>query len=71
ILYASAIIIYSIGMLVNREYNSLFSLVGFAVAAICFLHIFLIHTALMQKVAVYSLVLWSGFQGYYLMQKMK
>ncbi len=68
ILYSLAIIIYSVGMLINPEYNSLLSLVGFAVATICLLHIFFIGGALMQKIAVYSMVLWSGFQGNYLIK---
>lgn len=66
VFYSLAIVVYSVGMLYNSEYNSILSIVGFAVAAICLLHIFAFHTALMQKIAVYSLVLWSGFQGYYL-----
>lgn len=68
IFYSLAIVVYSIGMLFNSEYNSLLSVVGFAVAAICLIHIFLLGTALMQKTAVYALVLWSGFQGYYLLK---
>lgn len=70
LLYASAIIIYSIGMLVNKEYNSFLAIVGFIVAAICFLYIMVIGGALMQKIAVYSLIVWSGFQGYYMLKKM-
>jgi hypothetical membrane protein len=68
LLYASAIVIYSIAMLLNKNYNYLYSLVGFIVAAICLVHIFFIGTALMQKLAVYALVLWSAFQGYALLK---
>ncbi len=68
LLYSSAIVIYSVAILLNKNYNHLFSLVGFVVAAICLLHIFLIGTALMQKIAVYGLVLWSAFQGYALLK---
>jgi len=71
ILYSSAIIVYSIAMLANKQYNRLYALIGFAVAAVCLVHIFGIHTALMQKLAVYSLVLWSAFQGYRLLQLFK
>ncbi len=71
ILYSAAIIAYSTAMVANREYNRLYSLIGFAVAAICLIHIFMIQTALMQKLAVYSLVLWSAFQGYRLLQLLK
>jgi len=68
IFYSIAIVVYSVGMLTNPDYKSILSLIGFVVAAICIVYIFLLGTTLMQKVAVYSLVLWSGFQGYYLMK---
>jgi hypothetical protein len=71
LLYASSIIIYSTAILFNREYNNLYSLAGFIVAAAALVHILLIHTALMQKIAVYSLVLWSTVQGYALLQSLK
>jgi hypothetical membrane protein len=71
LLYATAIVIYSIAMPLNKNYNYLYALVGFIVAAICLVHIFLIGTALMQKLAVYALVLWSAFQGYALLRMMK
>jgi hypothetical membrane protein len=68
LLYATAIVIYSIAMLLNKNYNYLYSLIGFIVAAICLVYIFFIGTALMQKLAVYALVLWSAFQGYALLK---
>ena len=68
VFYSSAIVVYSIAMLLNKSYNRLYSLVGFVVAAICLLHIFWLLTAWMQKLAVYALVLWSAFQGYRLLQ---
>jgi hypothetical membrane protein len=71
LLYASSIIIYSIATLFNKEYNNLYSLAGFIVAAAALIHILFVHTALMQKIAVYSLVLWSVVQGYALLQKLK
>lgn len=71
ILYAAAIIVYSTAMVANKEYNRLYSLIGFAVAAICLIHIFALHDAWMQKLAVYSLVLWSAFQGYRLLQLLR
>ncbi|MHA1638341.1 MAG: hypothetical protein ACTSUO_01070 [Candidatus Thorarchaeota archaeon] len=71
ILYASAIIIYSIGILVNKEYNSLLAIVGFFAAAMAFLYILVIGGALMQKITVYSFIAWSGFQGYYMLKKME
>ncbi len=63
-----AIVVLSIGMLINPDYRSIMSLVGFAIAAICLIHILFLGTALMQKIAVYSLVAWSVFQGYYLLK---
>ena len=71
LLYASSIIIYSIATLFNKEYNNLYSLAGFIVAAAALVHILFVHTALMQKIAVYSLVLWSTIQGYALLQSLK
>lgn len=68
LLYASAIVLYSIAILLNKQYFRNYSLAGFVVAAICFVHIFFIGTALMQKLAVYGLVLWSAFQGYALLK---
>lgn len=68
--YTFAIIIYSVATLLSKEYNSLYSLAGLAVAVIVFGHIFHIHTALMQKFAVYSLILWSAVQGYALLHLM-
>ncbi len=67
VLYSSAIVLYSVAILLNKSYNRLYSVFGFVVACIALLHIFWIHTALMQKIAVYSMILWSVFQGYRLM----
>jgi hypothetical membrane protein len=69
--YTFAIIVYSVATLFNREYNNLYSLAGFAVPVIVFGHIFFIGTALMQKLAVYSLILWSAVQGYALLKMME
>ncbi len=71
LLYTFAIIVYSLAILMNKEYSNLYSLVGFAVAVVVFGHIFFIGTALMQKLAVYSLILWSAVQGYAILKKMK
>ena len=70
LLYTIAILVYSVAILMNKEYDNLYSVVGFAVATVVFGHIFIIGTALMQKLAVYSLILWSAVQGYAIMQKM-
>ena len=54
---------YSVGILLNNEYENVYSLVGIIVAITCLTHIFLIGGAAMQKLAVYSLVIYSAFQG--------
>lgn len=67
-LYSAAIVLYSVTILFNNRYNRLYSVFGFVVACIALLHISWIHTAAMQKLAVYTMILWSGIQGYRLMQ---
>jgi len=68
ILFALAITVYSFGILLNKEYDNKYALVGFVVAIIDIVYIFFIGTAWMQKIAVYSMVLYSAFQGYRLRQ---
>jgi hypothetical protein len=76
ILIMLGILWYSIAIVVNTEYDNKYALVGFVVVVVCLLHILgmfgvlsmYFGTALWQKVAVYSLVLWSAFQGYYLLK---
>ena len=70
------ILFYSLAMLMNKEYDNIYAMVGFIVVIICVLQIVgmfgiaseYFATALWQKVSVYSLVLWSVFQGYYLLK---
>ncbi|MFW9810174.1 MAG: hypothetical protein ACFFE6_12425, partial [Candidatus Thorarchaeota archaeon] len=76
ILIMAGILCYSIAIVMNSEYKSIYAGIGFIVVVICILHIFgmfgvmseYFGTALWQKVAVYSLVLWSVFQGYELLK---
>lgn len=68
ILITVAITIYSIAILFNKGYNNIISLIGFIVATICLLYIFALGTPLMQKVAVYALVLYSVFQGFFMLK---
>ncbi|TET10190.1 MAG: hypothetical protein E3J86_06360 [Candidatus Thorarchaeota archaeon] len=68
ILFALAIGVYSFGILLNKEYDNKFALVGFVVAILDIVYIFFIGTAWMQKVAVYGMILYSVFQGYRLRQ---
>ncbi|MFW9768433.1 MAG: hypothetical protein ACFFF9_01060 [Candidatus Thorarchaeota archaeon] len=76
ILIMAGILCYSIAIVMKREYNNIYAGIGFIVVVICILHIFgmfgvmseYFGTALWQKIAVYSLVLWSVFQGYELLK---
>ncbi|MBE0526478.1 MAG: hypothetical protein IH631_06015, partial [Candidatus Thorarchaeota archaeon] len=63
----------------NTNYPKLYAGIGLIVVIICFLHIgaffspvfAVFGSALWQKVSVYALVLWSAFQGYYLLKIFK
>ncbi|TFG29170.1 DUF998 domain-containing protein [Candidatus Thorarchaeota archaeon] len=76
LLITIGILVYSVAILLNNNYQNLYALIGFAVVLICFLHIGAFFsplfvqfgTALWQKVSVYALILWSAFQGYYLLK---
>ncbi|MHA1137913.1 MAG: hypothetical protein ACTSSE_15645 [Candidatus Thorarchaeota archaeon] len=76
ILITLGVLFYSVATILNSEYENLYALIGFIVVVICFLYIgaFFIPlfasfgTALWQKVSVYALILWSAFQGYYLLK---
>ena len=76
ILITLGILVYSITILLNKKYPDLYAIIGFIAVVICFLLIgaFFIPgfsffgSALWQKVSVYSLILWSAFQGYYLLK---
>jgi hypothetical protein len=70
-----AILIYSIAMLIKSDFSNLYALIGFIIAILCFTylagiitHLPIISSAAMQKVAVYGIILWSAFQGYYLLK---
>jgi hypothetical protein len=77
LLITLGIFAYSIAILLNTSYLNLYALFGFIAVIICFLLIgaffspifAFFGSALWQKVSVYALVLWSVFQGYYLLKK--
>ena len=71
VLFSLAIGVYSVGILLTNEYENIYSLVGIIVAIICLTHIFVIGGAAMQKLAVYSLVLYSAFQGFKLLKTLE
>lgn len=68
IIFAIAITVYSVAILLNKEYENIYALIGFIVATICILHIYVIGGAAMQKIAVYSMILYSAFQGFKLLK---
>jgi len=68
LLFALAITVYSFAILLKKDYENIYAIVGFAVALICVLYITVIGGALMQKVAVYGLILYSAIQGYRLLK---
>ncbi|MHA1935952.1 MAG: DUF998 domain-containing protein [Candidatus Thorarchaeota archaeon] len=70
LLFSSAIIIYSIAILINKDYENVYALIGIIVAIICYTHVLMpgFGNPAMQKLAVYSLVLYSVFQGYKLLK---
>lgn len=79
LLITLGILIYSVAILLNKNYPNIYAVIGFIVVLVCFLHIGaffssifdLFGTALWQKASVYALILWSAFQGYYLLKVFK
>lgn len=69
ILFAISVAIYSITILVNSEYENIHAVAGIIACLLCLLHIFFIHGAAMQKIAVYGIILFAVFQGYTLLKK--
>jgi hypothetical membrane protein len=77
LLITLGILVYSIAILLNKNYRNFYALIGFIVVVICFLHVgaffsselsMYFGTALWQKLSVYALILWSVFQGYELLK---
>jgi len=73
LLFSSAIIVYSIAIFLHKSYGYPFALIGVVVAIICYGHVLIpgMGTALIQKIAVYGLILWSAFQGIRLLQYLR
>jgi hypothetical membrane protein len=73
LLYSSAIVVYSIAIFLNKEYGYLYGIIGVIVAVICYAYVLVpfLGTALVQKIAVYALILWSAFQGIRLFKAFK
>lgn len=70
------ILFYSIAIILNSEYKTIYGMIGFIIVIVCILHIagmfgfasMYFATPIWQKTAIYGLVLWSVFQGYYLLK---
>ncbi len=68
ILMALTIGVYSVVILLNKEYENGYAMVGIITVALCLLYIFVIGGAAMQKVAVYAIILFSVLQGHKLLK---
>ena len=68
ILMALTIGVYSVVILLNKEYENGYAMIGIATGALCLLYIFVIGGAAMQKVAVYAIILFSVLQGHKLLK---
>jgi hypothetical membrane protein len=65
LLFAAAILIYSIAILLNSEYQNIYSIVGIAFSIIIILYIFryfILFRVIMQKIIVYGFILWALLQ---------
>jgi hypothetical protein len=72
---SSAIIVYTIAILLNQDYENMYAIIGIIVAILAYtyligmiLNVPIIEGPAMQKVAVYALIIWSVFQGYKLLK---
>ena len=71
LLISVTVVIYTIGIFLNKDYENLYGLIGIIIAILSFTYLVgiiisepTIGSAAMQKIAVYGLILWSVFQGY-------
>lgn len=65
LLFAIAILIYSIAILFNMDYHNIYAIVGIIFSVIIFLFIFRFFSAInpiMQKTIIYGFCLWGAFQ---------
>lgn len=68
LLYAIAIAFYSVAIVLRKEYGYIYALFGFIACIILLLHIYVIRGAAMQKLTVYTIILYSVFQGHRLLR---
>jgi hypothetical membrane protein len=65
LLFAAAILIYSVAILLKKDYQNIYAFVGFGFSLLIVLFIFRFFTPinpLMQKIIAYGFILWSAFQ---------
>jgi hypothetical membrane protein len=65
LLFAAAILIYSIAILFNRDYPKIYSMIGIVFSILIVLYIlsfFIQINAIMQKIIVYGFCLWALLQ---------
>jgi hypothetical membrane protein len=65
LLFASAMILFSIAILFEKDYENFYGYIGFAMAILLLLYmsVFLLNAAI-QKITVYILFSWVIIQGY-------
>ncbi len=75
---SSAIIVYTIAIFLNKDYENLYAIIGIIIAIIAYIYLIgiiisnpVIGSNAMQKLAVYCLIIWSAFQGYKLLKVFK
>ena len=74
-LFSSAILVYSIAILLNKDYENLYALIGVIVVIISYVYVIgmvanipVLGDAAMQKLTIYALILYSAFQVYKLLK---
>jgi len=63
--FAGAMFFYSIAILLKKDYNNIYALVGFIfsiIVGLIILRIFIQYNPIMQKIIVYGYILWAGLQ---------
>jgi len=70
--FAAAILIYSIAILLNKEYENYYAIIGFIISVIILLYVFIfLYNAAFQKLTVYLLIIWGAIQGAKLLKTKK
>ncbi|MFX1499303.1 MAG: hypothetical protein ACFFBH_17435 [Promethearchaeota archaeon] len=63
-LFAAAMFTYSIAILINKDYENYYAIIGFGIGVIIVLYILIfLYNAALQKVTVYLLITWGAIQG--------